>query len=165
MNKLVPHYSHVIRQALLSSHAYSLAQLKRFFSHSNGQKTTQLANVLVPGDLVTFHTGDRIPADLRLTQSHGLEIDESSLTGETKPVKKHTEAIDAGAGVGIGGLPISERNNVAFMGTLVRNGRGEGIVVGTGKQSEFGVVFSMMQDVSHLVVFQAFWSGTSRILS
>ncbi|GAA5870406.1 hypothetical protein JCM16303_001993 [Sporobolomyces ruberrimus] len=126
LNKLVPHYSHVIR---------------------NGQKTTQLANVLVPGDLVTFHTGDRIPADLRLTQSHGLEIDESSLTGETKPVKKHTEAIDAGAGVGIGGLPISERNNVAFMGTLVRNGRGEGIVVGTGKQSEFGVVFSMMQDV------------------
>lgn len=114
----------------------------------NGQKTTQLANVLVPGDLVTFHTGDRIPADLRLTQAHGLEIDESSLTGETKPVKKQTEAISPSGGIGIGGLPISERNNVAFMGTLVRNGRGEGIVVGTGKQSEFGVVFSMMQDVS-----------------
>ncbi|GAA5908101.1 Ca(2+)/Mn(2+)-transporting P-type ATPase PMR1 [Sporobolomyces salmoneus] len=126
LNKLVPHYSHVIR---------------------NGQKTTQLANVLVPGDLVTFHTGDRIPADLRLTQAHGLEIDESSLTGETKPVKKHTEAILGEGGIGIGGLPISERANVAFMGTLVRNGRGEGIVVGTGKQSEFGVVFSMMQDV------------------
>ncbi|GAA5998595.1 hypothetical protein JCM5350_005059 [Sporobolomyces pararoseus] len=113
----------------------------------NGQKTTQLANVLVPGDLVTFHTGDRIPADLRLTQAHGLEIDESSLTGETKPVKKQTEAISPSGGIGIGGLPISERNNIAFMGTLVRNGRGEGIVVGTGKQSEFGVVFSMMQDV------------------
>ncbi|GAA6013353.1 hypothetical protein JCM11491_006364 [Sporobolomyces phaffii] len=126
LNKLVPHYSHVIR---------------------NGQKTTQLANVLVPGDLVTFHTGDRIPADLRLTQSHGLEIDESSLTGETKPVKKHTDAIATDGGVGIGGLPISDRGNIAFMGTLVRNGRGEGIVVGTGKQSEFGVVFAMMQDV------------------
>ncbi|GAA6059372.1 hypothetical protein JCM10212_003270 [Sporobolomyces blumeae] len=125
LNKLVPHYCHVIR---------------------NGQKTTQLANVLVPGDLVTFHTGDRIPADLRLTQAHGLEIDESSLTGETKPVKKQTEAI-LDAGLGVGGLPISERSNVAFMGTLVRNGRGEGIVVGTGVQSEFGVVFSMMQDV------------------
>ncbi|GAA5922849.1 Ca(2+)/Mn(2+)-transporting P-type ATPase PMR1 [Sporobolomyces koalae] len=125
LNKLVPHYSHVIR---------------------NGQKTTQLANVLVPGDLVTFHTGDRIPADVRLTQAHGLEIDESSLTGETKPVKKHTEAIVTAA-TGLGGLPISERGNVAFMGTLVRSGRGEGIVVGTGSQSEFGVVFSMMQDV------------------
>jgi P-type E1-E2 ATPase len=52
-----------------------------------------LANVLVPGDLVTFHTGDRIPADLRLTQAHGLEIDESALTGETRPAKKVTEAI------------------------------------------------------------------------
>ncbi|GAA5909288.1 hypothetical protein JCM6882_003789 [Rhodosporidiobolus microsporus] len=125
LNKLVPHYCHLIR---------------------NGQKTTQLANVLVPGDLVTFHTGDRIPADIRLTQAHGLEIDESALTGETKPAKKHTEAI-VDAGLGVGGLPISERTNVAFMGTLVRSGRGEGVVVGTGVQSEFGVVFSMMQEV------------------
>ena len=47
----------------------------------------------------------------------------------------------------MGGVPISERHNIAFMGTLVRSGRGEGIVVGTGVQSEFGVVFSMMQEV------------------
>ncbi|BGP12439.1 High affinity Ca2+/Mn2+ P-type ATPase-like protein [Rhodosporidiobolus nylandii] len=125
LNKLVPHYCHLIR---------------------NGQKSTQLANVLVPGDLVTFHTGDRIPADLRLTQAHGLEIDESALTGETKPARKQTEAI-VDTGLGVGGLPISERTNVAFMGTLVRSGRGEGVVVGTGVQSEFGVVFSMMQEV------------------
>ncbi|GAA6002801.1 hypothetical protein JCM10207_007689 [Rhodosporidiobolus poonsookiae] len=125
LNKLVPHYCHLIR---------------------NGQKTTQLANVLVPGDLITFHTGDRIPADLRLTQAHGLEIDESALTGETRPARKQTEAI-VDAGLGVGGLPISERTNVAFMGTLVRSGRGEGVVVGTGVQSEFGVVFSMMQEV------------------
>jgi Ca2+-transporting ATPase len=91
-----------------------------------------------------------------LTQSHGLEIDESSLTGETKPVKKQTEAINGGGRVGIGGLPISERNNIAFMGTLVRNGRGEGIVVGTGTQSEFGVVFSMMQDVSFSIPLSLF---------
>ncbi|KWU46938.1 calcium-transporting P [Rhodotorula sp. JG-1b] len=125
LNKLVPHYCHLIR---------------------NGQKTTVLANVLVPGDLVTFHTGDRIPADIRLTQAHGLEVDESALTGETRPAKKHTEAIPE-TGTGMGGVPISERHNIAFMGTLVRSGRGEGIVVGTGVQSEFGVVFSMMQEV------------------
>lgn len=112
----------------------------------NGQKTTVLANVLVPGDLVTFHTGDRIPADIRLTQAHGLEIDESALTGETRPARKQTEAIQD-ASIGLGGIPISERHNIAFMGTLVRSGRGEGIVVGTGVQSEFGVVFSMMQEV------------------
>ncbi|BGO99168.1 Calcium-transporting ATPase 1 [Rhodotorula toruloides] len=125
LNRLVPHYCHLIR---------------------NGRKTTQLANVLVPGDLVTFHTGDRIPADIRLTQAHGLEIDESALTGETRPAKKHTDAITPGTG-GMGGLPISERDNIAFMGTLVRSGRGEGVVVGTGVQTEFGVVFSMMQEV------------------
>ncbi|GAA5858847.1 hypothetical protein JCM8547_005011 [Rhodosporidiobolus lusitaniae] len=125
LNKLVPHYCHLIR---------------------NSQKTTVLANVLVPGDLVTFHTGDRIPADIRLTQAHGLEIDESALTGETKPARKQTEAI-VNSGLGVGGLPISERTNVAFMGTLVRSGRGEGVVVGTGVQSEFGVVFAMMQEV------------------
>ncbi|ORY80287.1 hypothetical protein BCR35DRAFT_304486 [Leucosporidium creatinivorum] len=124
LNKLVPHYCHLIR---------------------DGHKSTQLGNVLVPGDLVTFHTGDRIPADLRLTQSHGLEIDESALTGETRPAKKVTEAISEG--MGMGGLPISERRNTAFMGTLVRSGRGEGVVVGTGVQSEFGVVFAMMQEI------------------
>lgn len=113
---------------------------------SDGTKSTQLGNVLVPGDLITFHTGDRIPADLRLTQAHGLEIDESALTGETKPARKHTEAI-VDVGLGVGGLPIAERRNTAFMGTLVRSGRGEGVVVGTGVQSEFGVVFAMMQEV------------------
>lgn len=101
----------------------------------------------MPGDLVTFHTGDRIPADLRLTQAHGLEIDESTLTGETRPARKQTDAITEAGAVGVGGLPISERSNIAFMGTLVRSGRGEGVVVGTGVQSEFGVVFSMMQEV------------------
>lgn len=113
---------------------------------SDGNKTTQLANVLVPGDLITFTTGDRIPADIRLTVAHHLEIDESTLTGETHPARKQVEAI-MDSGMGVGGLPISERRNIAFMGTLVRNGRGEGIVVGTGVQSEFGVVFAMMQEV------------------
>lgn len=113
----------------------------------DGQKTTQLANVLVPGDLITFNTGDRIPADLRLTVAQSLEIDESTLTGETRPAKKHIEAIVEG-GMSLGGLPIAERKNIAFMGTLVRNGRGQGVVVGTGVQSEFGVVFAMMQEVS-----------------
>ncbi|SCV67919.1 BQ2448_40 [Microbotryum intermedium] len=125
LNKLVPHFCHLIR---------------------DGHRTTQLANVLVPGDLITFQTGDRIPADIRLTQAQGLEIDESTLTGETKPAKKSCEAILDG-GLGVGGLPISERRNIGFMGTLVRSGRGEGIVVGTGEQSEFGVVFRMMQDI------------------
>lgn len=102
----------------------------------------------MPGDLITFNTGDRIPADLRITSATDLEIDESTLTGETRPAKKSIDAITEG-GMGLGGLPIAERRNIAFMGTLVRNGRGAGVVVGTGEQSEFGVVFAMMQEVSH----------------
>lgn len=142
LNKLVPHYCHLIRFV----HFNSRSKVDSHSLDSDGQKSTQLANVLVPGDLITFGTGDRIPADLRLTSALGLEIDESALTGETRPAKKHSDAITEG-GRSVGGLPISERANIAFMGTLVRSGRGQGVVVGTGVQSEFGVVFAMMQEV------------------
>jgi Ca2+-transporting ATPase len=166
LNKLVPHYCHLIRFVLFS-HAPFIPVLTLPL-YRNGQKSTVLANVLVPGDLITFHTGDRIPADIRLTQSHGLEIDESALTGETKPAKKQTEAI-VDSGLGVGGLPIAERSNVAFMGTLVRSGRGEGVVVGTGVQSEFGVVFAMMQEVrlsSRLLSLRtSFFDRTGRVRS
>jgi Ca2+-transporting ATPase len=95
----------------------------------------------------------------------GLEIDESNLTGENKPRRKIMDAI---ATTSFGELAINERENIAFMGTLVRNGkremnangktrktqfifillgRGEGIVVATGKNTEFGHVFELMQEV------------------
>lgn len=119
LNKLVPHHCHLVR---------------------DGSKTYTLANDLVPGDLVTFGVGDRIPADLRIIQATSLEIDESSLTGETVPSTKTGVPCPPG-------LPLAERNCMAFMGTLVRNGHGSGIVVATGTQTEFGVIFSMMQDV------------------
>ncbi|KAK3825911.1 MAG: PMR1-type calcium-transporting P-type ATPase [Benniella sp.] len=124
LNKLVPHHCHVIR---------------------DDTQTATLASQLVPGDLVKFGIGDRIPADCRLVTAVDLEIDESNLTGENKPCRKQTEAI-------VGSdeyteLSITERKNIAFMGTLVRNGHGTGIVVGTSKDTEFGVVFCMMQEV------------------
>ncbi|KAH9809885.1 hypothetical protein DFH28DRAFT_903681 [Melampsora americana] len=122
LNKLVPHFCHLTR---------------------DGQPQTLLANVLVPGDLVTFSVGDRIPADIRIIKANQLEIDESTMTGETKPVKKHTAPI-----ITTGRLPsISERANIALMGTLVKSGNGSGIVIGTGIATEFGVVFGMMQEV------------------
>ena len=118
---------------------------------SDSQPLTLLANTLVPGDLVTFSVGDRVPADVRLISAVELEVDESALTGETKPARKGTDAcvpdLSAHEGAKSGGLALSERTCVAFMGTLVRNGHGSGIVVGTGTKTEFGVIFSMMQDV------------------
>lgn len=108
---------------------------------------TVFASSLVPGDLVHFDIGDRIPADIRLSEAIDLEIDESNLTGETEPVFKTTEVI-TNADVPFSGLvPVTKRKNIAFMGTLVSGGKGSGIVVGTSKNTEFGAVFEMMKDV------------------
>ncbi|KAJ3384268.1 High affinity Ca2+/Mn2+ P-type ATPase-like protein [Lobulomyces angularis] len=122
LNKLVPHYCHVYR---------------------DGQLCTLLANELIPGDVVRFSSGDRVPADVRLISSIDLEIDESSLTGENRPCKKHSEDLD----INPEDLPLAERRNIAFMGTLVRGGNGVGVVVGTGKNTEFGAIFIMMKEV------------------
>ncbi len=121
LNKLVPHHCHVVREH---------------------ETLHVLANELVPGDVVTFSTGDRIPADLRIISSVDLEIDESSLTGETVSRTKVTETC-----TGSYPAPLADRACIAFMGTLVRSGRGTGVVIATGISTEFGLVFSMMQEV------------------
>lgn len=96
---------------------------------------------LVPGDIVEFVLGDRVPADVRLITCESMEVDESSLTGETKLVKKCCEPL-------IGSnIPLSECANMAFMGTLVRGGNGVGVVTATGAETEFGHVFKMVQEV------------------
>ncbi|CUM65373.1 uncharacterized protein PRCAT00003009001 [Priceomyces carsonii] len=110
----------------------------------NGNTSTVLASTLVPGDLVHFSQGDRIPADIRLTDAVYLEIDESNLTGENRPVEKTTEPLTYN---GPDSPPITERTSVAFMGTLVREGHGSGIVVATGAKTEFGAVFEMMTEI------------------
>lgn len=127
LNKLVPHHCHVIRE---------------------GEAIHVLANELVPGDLVKFSTGDRIPADIRLVDTIDLEVDESSLTGETEARKKD-DTMCQYENNAVHGEPVAlaDRTCIVYMGTLVRNGRGTGVVIATGAQTEFGVIFSMMQDV------------------
>ncbi|KAK9462236.1 uncharacterized protein V1516DRAFT_623135 [Lipomyces oligophaga] len=104
------------------------------------------ASSLVPGDLVSFSVGDRIPADVRITSAVSLQIDESSLTGENRPVHKTADPVDASRFPAI--VPVNERVSCAFMGTLVRDGRGSGVVIGTGKATEFGNVFAMMATIA-----------------
>jgi Ca2+-transporting ATPase len=100
----------------------------------NGQSLAPLANALLPGDLITFSVGDRIPADIRLITSVSLEIDESALTGETRPSKKNTKICDRGEGEDThgegGGKALGERHCMAFMGTLVRSGMSISIPTG-----------------------------------
>ncbi|XP_064640743.1 calcium-transporting ATPase type 2C member 1-like isoform X2 [Lineus longissimus] len=103
-----------------------------------GRIETFLARELVPGDIVQISIGDKVPADIRLFEAVDLMIDESSLTGETEPIKKTTVPMMKM------NLHVGDRKNIAYMGTLVRCGNGKGMVICTGESSEFGEIFKMM---------------------
>lgn len=93
---------------------------------------------LVPGDLVVIESGTRVPADLRLTTVHGLNIDESLLTGESLPVAKATTPVDTDAF-------IADRSCMAFAGSIVTSGRGHGYVVTTGDETVLGGIAEAVQ--------------------
>ena len=97
------------------------------------------ARELVPGDLVLIEAGNYIPADLRLVESYNLKIDEASLTGESVPAEKDAEVVFQGE------IPLGDRDNSAFMGTVVSYGRGKGIVVATGMNTEIGMIAEMLE--------------------
>ncbi|EOS34494.1 HAD ATPase, P-type, family IC [Lachnospiraceae bacterium M18-1] len=96
---------------------------------------------LAPGDIVLLEAGMQIPADLRLIKTWNLKIEESALTGESLPVEKDAEFQAAGE------LQIGERKNEAFMSTMVTGGRGEGIVIARGMQTEIGKIASIIKTV------------------
>ncbi|MBL8466062.1 MAG: HAD-IC family P-type ATPase, partial [Thauera sp.] len=101
------------------------------------------ADSLVPGDIVRLRSGDRVPADLRLIEATNLRIEESALTGESVPADKTTEAVAADAGVG-------DRFGMAYSGTLVATGRGSGVVVATGPDTELGRINRLIAEVQTL---------------
>ncbi|NLV77390.1 MAG: calcium-transporting P-type ATPase, PMR1-type [Tissierellia bacterium] len=105
----------------------------------DGNVTTVPANSLVPGDIVLLESGDIVPADLRLVQSSNLKIEEASLTGESVPVEKDSNAIFEKD------VALGDRTNMAFMSTIVTYGRGKGIVVSTGHDTEIGKIATMIQ--------------------
>ncbi|MCM8768686.1 MAG: cation-translocating P-type ATPase [Candidatus Omnitrophica bacterium] len=94
---------------------------------------------LVPGDLVVLETGNHVPADVRLVESINLKIDESALTGESVPVAKEANIVLDRE------IPLGDRLNSAFMGTLVTYGRGLGLVVATGNHTQMGLIAEMIQ--------------------
>ena len=98
------------------------------------------AKELVPGDIVVLDTGDYIPADLRVIEAVNLKAQESSLTGESVPVEKTTKTIEK-TDVGIG-----DRTNMLFSSSLVTYGRGKGIVVQTGMNTEVGKIAGMLDN-------------------
>jgi Ca2+-transporting ATPase len=99
------------------------------------------ARELVPGDVVILHTGDRMPADARLLEAVNLQIEEAALTGESVAVEKHTNPLSSQE------LPVGDRKNMVYAGTVATYGRGKALVVATGMQTEFGKIAQLLQTV------------------
>jgi len=107
----------------------------------NGHRLSVPASQLVPGDVVFLEAGNYIPADLRLLEAVNLRVEEAALTGESVPVQKNAALVlEPGAGLG-------DRKNSVFMGTVISYGRGRGVVVATGMQTQLGLIADILQAV------------------
>ena len=126
----------------------ALAALKKLAAPESsvlrgGHRVSVPATELVPGDIVFLEAGNYIPADVRLLEAVNLRVDEASLTGESLPVEKNAQTrLESD-------IPLGDRKNTAFMGTLVNYGRGKGVVVSIGMNTQLGMIATMLQSVEN----------------
>mgnify|MGYP003815858047 CR=1 FL=1 len=114
----------------------------------DGKLTWLSASSLVPGDIVLLEAGDSIPADIRISESVNLKVEEAALTGESEAVEKISEVLETEK------LSPGDKKNIAFKGTYVTYGRGKGIVVATGMQTELGRIAKLLQEKETLTPLQ-----------
>jgi Ca2+-transporting ATPase len=122
----------------------SLESLKKLAPHfakvrRDGRVIEIAVEDAVPGDIILFEEGDKFPADIRLYKEFSLYVDEAILTGESKPVKKHLDVVDDK-------MILADRTNLGYMNTIITRGNGEGIVIGTGMQTEIGKIAESLQE-------------------
>jgi len=110
----------------------------------DGMPVNIKASELVPGDIVLFEAGQVVPADIRLIETANLKVEEAALTGESVPTEKHIRPLSDLH------LPVGDRKNMAYLGTTVTYGRGSGIVVETGMNTEMGKIAVMLQEEEEL---------------
>jgi P-type E1-E2 ATPase len=108
----------------------------------DGEERAVPAEELVPGDVILLAEGDRVSADVRLVQDAELRLDQSTLTGESRPVRKSSNAIESGS------LLTAELPNLVFAGTTVASGTGKAVVFATGMSTQFGKIANLTQNVS-----------------
>ena len=123
----------------------AMALLKKMSEHSalvlrDGKPATVPAAQLVPGDVVLLEAGKVVPADLRLIEVAQLKIEEANLTGESLPVEKIVDLLADEH------LPLGDRKNMTYKGTIVTYGRGQGVIVSTGMATELGKIATLLQD-------------------
>ncbi len=111
----------------------------------DGRRQELPAAELVRGDLVWLEAGCQVPADLRLTESANLKIEESALTGEAVPVDKDSAFLPLNRS-GRAAIPLGDRRNMAYMSTIVTYGRGQGVVTATGMDTELGQIATMITE-------------------
>ncbi|MFH0805897.1 MAG: HAD-IC family P-type ATPase [Patescibacteria group bacterium] len=116
----------------------ALNQLKKILQLSaivfrNGQEKKVLQKEIIPGDIIFLRAGDKIPADSRIVESHNLKINESSLTGEWLASSKNEKVLRKE-------VPLADRQNMAYMGTIVESGWGKAVIIQTGLKTEIGKI-------------------------
>ncbi|MFX1409418.1 MAG: cation-translocating P-type ATPase, partial [Promethearchaeota archaeon] len=122
----------------------SLESLKKLAPHfakvRRGNRVLEIGvEDVVPGDIVLFEEGDKFPADIRLYKEFSLYVDEAILTGESKPVKKQLKPVEKK-------MILADRTNLGYMNTIITRGNGEGIVIGTGMNTEIGKIAESLQE-------------------
>jgi len=121
----------------------SLAELKKSYqSHSKVIRNGNLKNIdsdlLVKGDIILLEAGDKVPADLRVIEEESCRVNESALTGESLPISKTVDSFPLETA-------LADRRNILFGSTILTNGRAKGVVIATGKQTEFGKIARLVK--------------------
>ncbi|MBK6542780.1 MAG: cation-translocating P-type ATPase [Flavobacteriales bacterium] len=124
-----------------------------------GSLRTIAAREVVPGDLVVLEAGQVVPADLRFTACHGLRMQEAALTGESLDTAKQPDALEGDD------LPLGDRTNMGFKGTVVAKGRAEGLAVATGMRTEMGRIAKLLDQGTAATPLQKRMTAFGKVVS